>query len=225
MEVLAFVGVIALVIGLVVLSYYLKKKRREEMQRFASGRGLQYSAHDPFQLHAWPFALFGVGRGRKAENVVWGPWKGGEPVTAFDYEYYTESTNSKGQTQRHYHRFSCAQLEVPAAFPHLQLGRENLFTRMADGMGLEDIQFELPEFNRRYNVKARERKFAYELLDQRMLDWLVSFDQGYSFEVAGNRILAYRRRIKPAALEPLIGTLVMFRERVPRVAWGLYPMR
>jgi hypothetical protein len=45
-------------------------------------------------------------------------------------------------------------IEVPAAFPHLTMAREGLFTRLADHLGMEDIEFESPEFNRRYKVKA-----------------------------------------------------------------------
>jgi hypothetical protein len=88
---------------------------------------------------------------------------------------------------------------------------------------MEDIEFESPEFNRRYNVKAKNRKFAYELLDARMVEWLVTFDQGLSFEVVGNRVLAHRGRVKPPGLVPLIGTAAMFRDRIPRVALNLYP--
>lgn len=224
MEALGIVAVIVLVIGGIALSFYLKAKRRQELQTFATQHGLQFSESDPFGLLGWPFTLFRKGDGRGIENVLWGPWDGGEPVTAFDYWYYTESTDSKGNRTRSYSRFSCAMIEVPAAFPHLEIARENLFTRMADSMGMEDIEFESPDFNRRYNVKAKERRFAYELLDARMLDWMVGFDQGYAFEVTGNRILAYRKRTKAQGLVPLIGTLVMFRDRIPRVAWGMYPL-
>ncbi len=114
-------------------------------------------------------------------------------------------------------------VQVSAAFPHLEIGRENLFTRMADGIGLEDIELELPEFNRRYNVKAVQRKFAYEVLETRMMDWLVASDQGYALEIVGNQILAYGRRGKVDELIPLVGALLAFRDRIPRVAWGLYP--
>jgi hypothetical protein len=224
MEALAIVAIILLVIGGIALSYYLKAKRRQELHSFASQHGLQFSASDPFSLLGWPFTLFRKGDGRGVENVMWGPWQGKDPITAFDYWYYTESTDSEGRRTKSYSRFSCATIEVAAAFPALEIARENLLTRMADSMGMEDIEFESPEFNRRYNVKAKERKFAYELLDARMLDWMVEFDQQLAFEVVGNRILAYRRRTKASGLTPLIGTLVMFRDRIPRVAWGLYPL-
>jgi hypothetical protein len=223
MEILWVVLIAIAVIGGIALSFYLKAKRRQELQAFATRHGLQFSAADPFGLLGWPFDLFRKGDGRGVENVLWGPWQGRDPVTAFDYWYYTESTDSKGSRTRSYSRFSCAMIEVPATFPHLEIARENLFTRLADSMGMEDIEFESPEFNRRYNVKAKERRFAYEVLDARMLDWLVGFDQGYAFEVLGNRLLAYRKRTNAEGLTPLIGTLVMFRDRVPSVAWGMYP--
>jgi len=216
--------IVLVAIGGIFLSYYLKKKRRDEMATFALQNGLTFSAEDTSGIVGWPFALFSRGDGRGAENVVSGKWNTKDPVTAFDYWYYTESTDSKGNRTRSYQRFSCATIDVAAAFPHLEIAREGVFTWLADRVGLEDIEFESPEFNRRYNVKAQERRFAFELLDARMLRWLVDFDQGLAFEVAGNRMLAYRKRHGASGMMPLIETLLMFRERIPRVAWNLYPL-
>lgn len=223
MEIVWLILIAVGVVGGVIFGLYLKAKRREAFRLFATRHGLQYSEQDPFNLLGWPFRLFGRGEGRGIENVLWGNWEGG-PIQAFDYWYYTETTDSKGRRSRSYRRFSCVLEDVPATFPHLEIGREDLFTRLADHLGLEDIEFESPEFNRRYNVKAGNRQFAYALLDARMLEWLVAFDQGLSFEVVGNRILAYGRRAKPSGFLPLIGTARMFRDRIPRVALNLYPL-
>ncbi len=217
--------VLGVVVTVFVLSFYFKAKRREAFRAFAARHGLRYSETDTFGLLGWPFALFQKGDGRGIDNVLWGAWPGGEQVTAFDYWYYTESTDSKGSRSRTYKRFSCAMVQVSAAFPHLEIARENLFTRMADGMGLEDIELELPEFNRRFNVKAVHRKFAYEVLETRMMDWLVASDAGYAYEIVGNQILAYGKKGKVEALLPLVGALLAFRDRIPRVAWTLYPAR
>jgi len=216
--------VILVAIGGIFLTYYLKQKRREEMHAFAMQHGLSFSAQDMSGIVGWPFSLFSKGHGRGAENVVSGLWKKKDPVTAFDFWYYTESTDSNGNRTRSYNRFSCATIEVAAAFPHLEITREGVLTWLADRVGLEDIEFESPEFNRRYNVKAAERRFAFELLDAKMLRWLVDFDQGLAFEVAGNRLLAYRKRHGASGMMPLIETLFMFRERIPRVAWNLHPL-
>jgi hypothetical protein len=221
--ILGLVLVAAIVGGGVMLYFHLKAKRREAFGAFAAQHGLEYSPRDTFGTLGWPFRLFRRGDGREVENVLWGTWES-QPIQAFDYWYYDESTDSEGNPSRSYHHFSCVLVEVAASFPHLEIAREGLFTRLADHVGLEDIEFESPEFNRRYNVKAQNRKFAYELLDGKMLEWLVSFDQGLAFEVVGNRILAYQDRVKPSGLVPVIGTAIMFRDRIPPVALRLYPL-
>jgi hypothetical protein len=223
MEVWFFVLFLLGAAAAVWISLYLKAKRREAFRIFAGRHGFQYAQGDPFDLLGWPFDLFRRGAGRGIENMLWGNWED-QPMQAFDYWYYTESTDSKGRRSRSYRRFSCALVEVPAAFPHLVVAREGILSRLADHLGFEDIEFESPEFNRRYNVKAADRKFAYELLDARMLEWLVEFDQGLSFEILGNRVLAYGPKADPAALLPLIGTASMFRDHIPKVAWNLYPL-
>jgi hypothetical protein len=162
--ILGIVAVVVLVGGGLFLHFYLKAKRREAFGAFAMRHGLEYSAHDQFGLLGWPFSLFKRGHGRGIENVLWGNWQS-QPIQAFDYWYYTETTDSEGNTSRSYSHFSCVLVEIAASFPHLEIAREGLFTRLADYVGLEDIEFESPEFNRRYNVKAQDRKFAYELLD------------------------------------------------------------
>ncbi len=223
MEILGFLAVLAVAIISIAVSLHLKAKRREAFRLFALQHGLQYAQGDPAGLLGWPFTLFRRGDGRGIDHVLRGTWRN-TPMHAFDYWYYTESTDSKGHRSRSYRRFSCVVIEVPAAFPHLEVAREGLFTRLADHLGMEDIEFESPEFNRRYNVKSKERRFAYELLDSRMLEWLVNFDQGLAFEVMGNRVLAYGPRIKPTGLLGLLGTAAMFRDHIPRLAWSLYPV-
>jgi len=172
----------------------------------------------------WPFRLFTRGDGRGAENVVWGEWQG-QQVVAFDYWYYERHTDSKGHTRRTYYRFCCAQVDVPAAFPPLEVAREGFFSRLADYVGLDDIDFELEDFNRRWNVRAGEPRFAYEVIDARMMRWLVALEPPISFEVVGNRLLAFQRKVPAPGLSPLIGVLLAFRQHIPRVAWNLYPIR
>lgn len=119
-----------------------------------------------------------------------GTWCGclaGRPVPGFDYSYYEESTDSKGHASRSYRRFSCVQLEVPASFPILEIAPESVLTRLADAVGLDDIDFELDEFNRRFNVKASERRFAYELIDQRMTRFLMEMTEGWRSRWWGTR--------------------------------------
>jgi hypothetical protein len=146
-------------------------------------------------------------------------------VREFDYWYYEESTDSDGHRTRTTYRFSCAVTEVEAALSPLTLGRENLLTRLADSFGLADLEFELDEFNREFTVKAKDRKFANDFVDQRMMHWLLRADGAYSFEASGRWLLVYSKRRRPTELIPLLGTLRQFRDQIPAVVYDLYALR
>jgi len=106
---------------------------------------MRYSPQDEVGCLNYPFALLARGDG-DTENVVWGTWQG-IPMTEFDYWYYKESTDSKGNWNRTNYRFSCAVTQIAAQCAHLSLDREGTLTRLADHLGLHDIEFESDDFN------------------------------------------------------------------------------
>jgi hypothetical protein len=221
MEALVFVG-IAVLIGVAVWwAWYAKKKRREALANAAKQLGLQYAQDDPLGTLGLPFALLTKGDGRGVENVMWGSWQGLD-VREFDYWYYEESRDSEGRTSRSYYRFSCAVTEIAAACSAITIGRESWFSRIADNLGFRDVEFELEEFNRAFQVKCQDRKFANDLIDQRMMQWLLQAGDDWNFEMAGPYVMAFSKRRGPAELVPLLGTLRAFKDQVPRVVYSLY---
>jgi hypothetical protein len=218
--VVALVIVGAIAVG--VASWYLAKKRREAFAAFANAHGLTYSQRDLEGIVDHPFRLFSKGDGRRVENVLSGEWRG-NPMRAFDYWYYEESTDSDGNRTKTTYRYTCCLLEIEAAFPPLALTRENVFTRMADGLGFRDIEFESPDFNKRFQVKAKDRRFAFSFVDARMMKWLLALAGKEEFEVAGGWLLVFHRgRRKPVGFAPLIETALAFRTQVPRAALSMY---
>jgi hypothetical protein len=214
------VGIIAIVALAIYFGWYLKKKRREALAGVAASLGLEYSSEDPYGLDSYPFELFGRGDGQGTENVLSGAWQGID-LKEFDFWYYDQSTDSKGRTSRTYHRFSCALMELPIDGAALTIAPETLFTRMADHLGFHDIDFEDEKFNREFQVKCKDKKFATDLIDARMMQWL-SASKGWSFELTGPNLLCYCGRLGPTELIPLLGTLKAFRDHVPRVVYDLY---
>ena len=112
---------------------------------------------------------------------------------------------------------------IDAACSALTIDRENLFTRIADRIGLDDIRFETEEFNDAFNVKSKDRRFANDLIDQRMMGWLLQTGGDLRFETSGTWLLCFSRKRRPAELAPLLVTLKDFRDQVPRVVYDLYP--
>src|SRR6266545_1717275 len=105
---------------------------------------------------------FKRGDGQGVENVLAGAWQEID-ITAFDFWYYDESTDSKGNTSRRYSRYDCAITTIDAACSHLTIDHENLLTRIAGP------------------------------------------------------------KIQPVEFLPLLGTLKLFRDQVPRAVFSLYP--
>jgi hypothetical protein len=203
-------------------SWYAKKKRRDELAFVARQLGLSYAADDPFGILGEPFELLNRGDGQGVENVLWGAYQGLD-LRAFDYWYYTESTDSNGNTSRSYSRFNGVIVPVAAACSNLTIANEDVLTALADHVGLRDIEFESDDFNRTFNVKSPDRKFANDLIDARMMAWLLAEAQGYAFEVVGGQVLVYRRRLGPAEVVSLLGTAKAFVDHVPSVVYSLYP--
>jgi hypothetical protein len=221
MTALIFVG-IAILIGLGIwYSWYAKKKRREELAVAARQLGLEYSAEDTLGCLGLPFDLLKKGDGRGTENVLWGAWQGMD-LREFDYWYYEESTDSQGHRSKTYYHFSCAATELPLQGAHLTIGKENVFTRLADHLGFQDIEFELEAFNRAFQVKCKDRKFATDVIDQRMMQWLMEHGAGYGIEMNGPWLLVSCKRVRPTELTPLLGTMQQYVRHVPTVAYSLY---
>ena len=213
-------GVAAVLAGLLI-SWRLKMRRREDLASFALAHDLEFSIPDPFGLLGLPFRFLTKGDGRGVENVVWGAF-GGQPLKAFDYWYYEENHSSDGGTSRSYHRFSCVALEVPAHFPDLQVTPEGILSRLADGLGLRDLEMESEEFNRRYQVSSSVRGFAYQMIDARMIRWLLGLRWPLSVAFAGPYVLLWTRRLPPQRLGTLLGAAASFQKRIPRMVWGEY---
>jgi hypothetical protein len=221
MGVLIVVGILVLVGLGIWYSWYAKKKRREELAIAAKQLGLQYSADDVFGCLALPFGLLRKGDGRGTENVLWGTWQGLD-LREFDYWYYDETTDSEGHTSRSYSHFSCVVTQVQLTAAELSVTRENIFTRFADHVGLRDIEFESEQFNREFNVKSGDRKFANDVLDARMMQWLMETEGGFAFEMNGPYVLTYCKRLRPVELTPLLGVLKGYVDHVPKVAYSYY---
>ena len=220
--------VLVLLLGLLAIggvawfAYLAKQKRREGFAWMAAQLGLLYSPEDPFGLLGEPFAFFQKGDGRGVENVISGTWQGLD-VRLFDYWYYEESTDSKGSTSRTYYRFDCVIVPIDAGCPRLSITHEDLGTRLANALSFHDIRFESEAFNRAYYVTSSDAKFANDLVDARMMEWLLAHADGFSFETAATELLCYQRKAGPQELVPLLGTAKAFREHIPKVVYSLYP--
>lgn len=211
---------IILIVGLIIVGGIFgainQRKRREAMAALAARLGLQYLPDRDRQLaRAYKFLnKLRQGSDRYAFNVLSGSHKGHQ-ITAFDYHYETQSSNSKGGSDTSHHYFSFFILHLPRTCPELTIGPEGFFSKIAQAVGYDDIDFESHEFSRQFCVRSKDKKFAYDVCHGRMIEYMLA-NRDLVIEIEGRALgLYFSRRLKPELIEPNLARLIQIRNLMP----------
>ncbi len=216
MPILIVIVVIAIIIVGGYFSYLSAKKRREGLFALAAKLGLRFNPdHDRNIARGYSFLdKLRCGDNRYAFNVLSGRFKDND-IMAFDFHYETHSTNSKGQRQTHHHYFSFFILNMPIIFPELKIGCEGFFSKIGQALGYDDIDFESHEFSRKFCVRSKNKKFAYDFCNSQMIEYLLVNDD-LSIEIENNALaISFDRRLEPEQIEMNLVRLVKIRSLIP----------
>jgi len=213
---------IAVIVAVAVIAHKKNQARIRELHGLAMSKGWQYLAGDPFNLPGrWPGHPFGKGYGRRASNVVTGT-VGLYPMVAFDYVYKEDSTDSKGNRTTHTYNFAVCALAMPCALPELQLAPEGVFSRIGQALGMQDIELESEDFNRRYRVRCPDRKLATDILTPRTMETLLRVD-GFCVRFAGaDAVCAVSGRLHAADLLNRTAAIAALVDGIPTFVWKDY---
>jgi len=210
-EPLIIVGFLAVVIVVGVVSFISAQKRREAMAALASRLGLRFSPHrDRSLARQYDFLdKLRAGRDRYAYNILSGTYQGHE-VLVFDYHYKTGSGKNT-----HHHHFSFFVLQIPASFPELIIAPEGFFSKIAQAVGYDDIAFESHEFSRKFCVRSRNKKFAYDVCHAQMIEYLLA-NEDLTIEMDGYALaISFNSRLAAQYIEPNLNRLVALRSLMP----------
>lgn len=150
------------------------RKRREALRAVAEQLGLRFDAvadgsYDPMYAHG----IFKKGKSRKTSNTLWGVVAVGDysiDVRMGDYQYVTGSGRS-----RETHRISYALFRLPFfGTPNLLIRKEGFGDKILGGLGFDDIDFESEAFSRRFWVKCDNKRYAYDVIHPRMMEFLMA---------------------------------------------------
>ena len=64
---------------------------------------------------------------------------------------------------------------------------------MTDFFGFNDIDFESAEFSRKFYVKAKDRRWAYDIIHQRMIEYLLEAPK-FHIQLDSKDIMVWRNR-------------------------------
>lgn len=211
-----FVGFVALVVVLAIVAGKAAKKRREDLAALAARLGLSFWPDHNRELPSRYGFLNKLAQGsnRYAYNLLSGSFQG-HPVFLFDYHYETESRDSKGNQQTHHHHFSFFILQMERSFPELVIASEGIFSKIAQAFGYDDIDFESHEFSRRFCVRSKDKKFAYDVCHARMMEYLLA-NPDLTIEIENNALaIAFDRCLDPHQIEPNLNRLAHLRSLMP----------
>ncbi len=101
---------------------------------------------------------------------------------------------------------------------------ERLQTTFAERLALRDIELESETFNRAFEVRSTDPRFASAFLDARMMAWLLQeAPAGFGVEIVGSRLLVFVPQLRPWELGSLLVAVEAFLRQVPAVIASLYP--
>ena len=212
-----FFGAIPVVGYAAYRSYQANQKRKALLLTWATNSGYQYSVEDDSMCERWNGDPFGEGDHRRAQNVITGTAKA--PFSAFDYSYQTHSSDGRGGRTTTTHHYTVTALQMPAYLPDLQVTPENLLTRIGHSLGLDDIDLESEDFNRRFRVHASDRKFASDCLTPRTMQALLTRPE-VCWRISGTDILTWGEgRISPSSVLEDLATLQLVVDGIPSFVW------
>jgi hypothetical protein len=89
------------------------------------------------------------------------------------------------------HAFSAVVLSTELKLKPLVIRTETLFDRIGEFLGLDDIDFELAEFSSAFHVSAPDRRWAFDVLHQGAMEFLLQSPR-FTLEFREGRVLAWR---------------------------------
>lgn len=198
-EFVAFLVAVPLGIAAALVLGAARRRRRDRVRAWAEAAGHTFREEDDGLEHRFRgFEPFGKGTSRRVRHVVTGH-RGGHRFLAFQYEHTTGGGKDR---KRHVH--TVCVLRTPVSSPGLSLRRERLHHRVLDTLGGEDIDFESDAFSRLYWVKGTDRRFAYDVLHPRMMEYLMPH-AGYVWQWRGGDLMLHvAGPIEPERVEAMV---------------------
>jgi hypothetical protein len=186
---IVFIAMFLVIIAAVaIFGHMARVQRRKALSAWASSRSLSFDAGNfpgIDECHG-EFELFRQGSNRYAYNLMQGAWNNRDAL-AFDYHYETYSHSKRGR-QTHHHYFSAVIIGSAIRLKPLLIRPEGFFDKVGEFIGFDDIDFESAEFSRAFFVKSPDRKWAYDVLHQRSMEFLLGQPR-FTLQFGSNQVV------------------------------------
>lgn len=101
-------------------------------------------------------------------------------------------------------------------FPHLLIRRSGMLREGSERLLGTQVDFELEAFNRSFAVEANERQVAFDIIDARMMRWLLDTSTPFDIELGlGGLLVRATRLLAPEEIEAFVETAIEFVQTIP----------
>ena len=202
---------VAVVVAAIIYGAYASAQRRKALSAWAQAHNLGFDPgkDDSLDDRFGEFDCLHRGRSRYAHNRIWGDWRGRQ-LLGFDYHYVTGSGKNR-QT----HKFSAVILSSELPLKPLFIRPEGFFDKVTEFFGLDDIDFESAEFSRKFFVKSPDKRWAYDVIHQRTMEYLLQAPR-FTVKFDRHHVIAFRgKRFAPAEFAAATELIEGILERLP----------
>ncbi len=193
---LAIFAAVAVIGGISYAVWYFDKKRTDAMRAVAQTMGWTFheeAERDP-ETRFGALPLFERGHSRKAKRIMTGELAGA-PAVVMDYQF----TIGSGKSQQTHAQTVAIFPTHGAALPDFELAPENLFHKLGQVFGYQDIDFDqFPEFSKRYLLRGEDESAVRTAFNQTVLAFLEQ-NAGWTVQSRGQPVCVFRamNRSKP----------------------------
>ena len=208
---LVIVLVLVAVVVSIIYSVYASGKRRKELAGWAMSKGLAFCPGNDRSFDSkYPNVnCLQKGDSRYACNIMTGTLTGRE-FLGCDYHYATGSGKSRQE-----HNISLVIVKSPILLEPLFIRPENFFDKFAEFVGFNDIDFESAEFSKKFYVKSSDKKWAYDIIHPRMMEFLLASPM-FSIQFDLLSVIVYRdNTFSPADFDAAADLVNGIFERIP----------
>jgi hypothetical protein len=183
-------------------------QRRDGLAALARKLNLRFSPQNDFQLAERLSFLSWLSRGdvRFAYNASHGHHEG-FPIFIFDYRF---------SIGRYDYYWSAYILKMNTNFPDTLITRENFESRLLESIGQSHVTFESADFSQAYSVRAADKKFAFDVCNPKMIDYLLA-NRDLIIEIRNGAILLlFEDWLRPEKVETNLSRLIEIRKLLPQ---------
>jgi hypothetical protein len=202
-------AIIVIYASRLILGFCAVRRRKRDLLAWAETNHLSFSGEPYYGLdddHP-TFRHLQGGAGSFADNLLEGKWRG-RAFQAFDFHCIkaVEVDENHDMADRFAaillsavirrglgRNFSAIILESDVPLKPLSIRAEGASDRLADFLGFDEIKFESAEFSREFHVKSADRKWAYDVLNPRAMEFLLSMPR-FEIQFDEKAIMVHRSR-------------------------------